>query len=133
MGLVQCLSSLWQAAESQTSPTLTRTMLNFTRIVRRVWRVWIVRRVWRVWRVWIVRRVWRVCEQCEISTNNAQQMLGRSQGGVSNLQLKSSWYFRPRPRLTPQLETVLTLCNPSFEGISDESSIPLAWQTKVKV
>ena len=31
--------------------------------------------------------------------------------------------------LTPQLETVLTLRNPAFQGISDESSILLTWQT----
>ena len=31
--------------------------------------------------------------------------------------------------LTPILETLLTLRNPAFQGISDESSILLTWQT----
>ena len=31
--------------------------------------------------------------------------------------------------LTPRLETLLTLRNPAFQGISDESSILLTWQT----
>ena len=31
--------------------------------------------------------------------------------------------------LTPRLETLLTLRNPAFQGISDGSSILLTWQT----
>ena len=110
IGQVQCLSELRQAAETDSDLSLSFSQQNNVEFHAERWTVW---------------RVCMLCEQCHISTNNAQQMLGRSQARC----LQSPVYSLGISVLTLQLETLLTLRNPAFQGISDESSILLTWQT----
>ena len=70
--------------------------------------------------------VWRVCREYASNATVPQTMHSRCWAGAGAV---SPVYSLGISVLTPRLETLLTLRNPAFQGISDESSILLTWQT----